>query len=98
MPDISKLSINQMTTRDQWTLREAIEGYSRHGVKAICIWRDKLEECGIGDAQNLLADHGMTVTGLCRGGFFPAPDEAGRKAAIDDNLRAIDEATAIGAD
>lgn len=97
MPDIAKLSINQMTTRDQWTLREAIEGYSRQDVRGICIWRDKLEECGIGEAVKLLTDHGMNVTGLCRGGFFPASDEAGRLRAIDDNLRAIDEAVAIDA-
>lgn len=97
MPDISKLSINQMTTRDQWTLRQAIEGYARRGVHGICVWRDKLEACGLRDAVSLLADHGMTVTGLCRGGLFPASDEAGRQAAIDDNRRAVDEAAAIGA-
>ena len=96
MPGISQLSINQITTRDQWTLRQAIEGYARHGVRGICIWRDKLAECGIRDAVSLLSDHGMTVTGLCRGGFFPARDEAGRQAAIDDNKRAVDEAAEIG--
>jgi hypothetical protein len=26
-----KLSINQVTTRDRWTLAQAIEGYARHG-------------------------------------------------------------------
>ena len=30
--------------------------------------------------------------------MFPAADEAGRRAALDDNRRAIDEAAAIGAD
>ncbi len=39
----------------------------------------------------------MTVTGLCRGGMFPAADEAGRRAALDDNRRAVDEAAEIGA-
>ena len=39
----------------------------------------------------------MTVTGLCRGGMFPAADDAGRRAALDDNRRAVDEAAAIGA-
>jgi sugar phosphate isomerase/epimerase len=37
------------------------------------------------------------VTGLCRGGMFPAADEAGRRAALEDNQRAVDEAAAIGA-
>jgi sugar phosphate isomerase/epimerase len=39
----------------------------------------------------------MTVTGLCRGGMFTAADQAGRRAALDDNRRAVDEAAAIGA-
>jgi sugar phosphate isomerase/epimerase len=39
----------------------------------------------------------MTVTGLCRGGMFPAADEASRRAALDDNRHAVDEAAAIGA-
>ena len=89
------LSINQATTRQQWTLREAIESYARHGVKGIAVWRDKLAECGVETAAKLLDDHGMVVTGHCRGGMFPAADAAGRQAAIDDNLRAIDEAVAI---
>ncbi|MBL6929600.1 MAG: sugar phosphate isomerase/epimerase [Rhodospirillales bacterium] len=91
------LSINQATTRKQWTLRQAIEGYARHDVRGIAVWRDKLDECGVDEAARLLSDHGMAVTGLCRGGMFPAADKAGLQAAIDDNLRAVDEAVAIGA-
>jgi sugar phosphate isomerase/epimerase len=41
-------------------------------------------------------DSGLRVTGYCRGGLFPAADAAGRKAAIDDNKRMIDEAVEIG--
>jgi sugar phosphate isomerase/epimerase len=40
----------------------------------------------------------MKVSGYCRGGMFPAADEAGRQAAIDDNKCAIDEASALGAE
>ena len=97
MPTIDKLSINQATTRAQWTLREAIEGYARHGIRAISIWRDKLAECGVHQAAGLLRAHGLTVTGLCRGGMFPAANHADRQAAIDDNLRAIDDAATLGA-
>ena len=42
--------------------------------------------------------NGLRVTGLCRGGMFPAIDSEGRQKAIEDNLRAIDEAAALGAD
>jgi sugar phosphate isomerase/epimerase len=48
-------------------------------------------------AAKLIRAHAMTVTGLCRGGMFPAADAAGRRAALDDNRRAVDEAAAIGA-
>ncbi|NOZ33261.1 MAG: sugar phosphate isomerase/epimerase, partial [Alphaproteobacteria bacterium] len=61
MPDISRLSINQATTRAQWSLPEAIRGYAGAGVHAIAVWRDKLAECGITRAAALLAEHQMTV-------------------------------------
>jgi sugar phosphate isomerase/epimerase len=95
--DMEKLAINQATTLKQWTLREAIEGYAARGIRGISVWRDKLAECGVDEAAKMLKDNGMTVTGLCRGGMFPANDDAGRQAALDENRRAVDEAAAIGA-
>ena len=44
----------------------------------------------------MIRTHGLTA-GLCRGGMFTAADEAGRRAALDDNRRAVDEAAGIGA-
>ena len=52
---------------------------------------------GVGAASRAIRDAGLKVSGLCRGGMFPASDAAGRSAAIDDNRRAIAEAHAIGA-
>ena len=97
MAEQSRLSINQATTRPQWSLAEAIEGYAAAGIDGIGIWRDKLAELGTAEAARMLRDHGMTVSGLCRGGMFPAADAAGRRRAIDENRRAVDEAAAIGA-
>jgi len=94
---IEWLSINQATTRAQWSLEQAIAGYARQDVRGIAIWRDKLAECGVKRAATALRAAGMTVTGLCRGGMFPAADQAGRQAAIDDNRRAIDEAVGVRA-
>ncbi len=91
------LSFNQYTTKLQWNLREAVEGCARQGVRGFSVWRDKLAECGVKEAAKILSDNGMTVTGLCRGGMFPAADAAGRRAAIEDNLRAVEEAVAIDA-
>jgi sugar phosphate isomerase/epimerase len=94
--DTGWLSINTATVRN-WSLAEVIEGCARAGITAISPWRDKVQECGLIHAAALCRRHGMTVTGLCRGGMFPAADAAGRRAALDDNFRAVDEAAALAA-
>ena len=80
-----------------WSLEQLVEGCARAGITAISPWRDIVQACGVERAAQLIRAHGLTVTGLCRGGMFPAADEAGRRAALDDNRRAVDEAAAIGA-
>ncbi|MCZ6589156.1 MAG: TIM barrel protein, partial [Alphaproteobacteria bacterium] len=95
--DAALLSLNTITVREQWSLAECIEGCVRHGIGGISPWRDKLEEMGAGEAARRIGDAGLTVTGLCRGGMFPAADAAGRQAALDDNRRAVDDACTIGA-
>ena len=74
-----------------------IEACARHDVRGISPWRDKLAELGVDEAARLIRQHELTVTGLCRGGMFPAPDAAGRRAALDDNRRAVDDAATLGA-
>ena len=99
MPEtVANLSINLATVRAQWNLGEAVEGCARHGIRAIDPWRDQVAAFGLENSARVIRDHGMRVTGYCRGGMFPAPDASGRQAAIDDNKRAIDEAVAIGAE
>ena len=96
-PDPQKLSLNTATTRKKWGLAQAIEGSARHGFRGISPWRDMLQAMGVAKAARAIRAHGLTVTGVCRGGMFPASDARGRKRAIADNLRAIDEAHALGA-
>lgn len=97
MDDYRQLSINQWTTIEQWTLREAIEGYVRHGVHGIAIVRDKLLEIGANEAARILQDNNMTVTGYCIGGLLTQLDDAKFQESLDDNRRIIDEAATIGA-
>jgi sugar phosphate isomerase/epimerase len=96
--ELSGLSINLATVREQWNLREAVEACRRHGISAIDPWRDQVAKIGLADSARVIKDNGMRVTGYCRGGFFPAADAKARAAAIDDNRRALDEAAAIGAE
>ncbi len=96
-PDPRALSLNTATVKVRWNLAQMIDGCARHGIRGIAPWRDKLAELGVAEAARRIRAAGLTVTGLCRGGMFPSADEAGRRAAIDDNRRAIDDAAALGA-
>jgi sugar phosphate isomerase/epimerase len=80
-----------------WTLPQLVEGCARAGIPAIAPWRDIVQAVGSEPAGRLIRDAGLKVSCLCRGGMFPAADEAGRRATLDDNKRAVDEAAAIGA-
>ena len=85
-PDPSLLSLNTATIKAQWTLAQAIEGCARHGIRGIAPWRDKLAEMGLKNAAKAIKANGLTVTGLCRGGFFTSPN------FLEDNMRAVEEA------
>ncbi len=93
-----RLSINMATTRGSWGFADAVDGCLRHGITGISPWRDQVDAIGLKEAAHIVHSNGLQVTGLCRGGMFPAEDAAGRQANIDDNKRAIDEAAALGAD
>jgi sugar phosphate isomerase/epimerase len=94
--DLSKLCIHTLTTKP-WGIEECIRNYSAAGVKGITIWRNVLENKNLRDVRNMLADHGMKVVSLCRGGFFPSTDAEKRDLAIEDNKLAIEQAAGVGA-
>ena len=94
----AQLSMNLATIRGAWGFAEAVDGCLRHDVTAISPWRDQVAAIGLDEAARIVKANGLRVTGLCRGGMFPAETAEGRQKANDDNLRAIDEAAALGAD
>ena len=91
------LSLNTATVRKQWKLDRIIDECARRGIRAISPWRDQVAAVGLENVARQLRDHGMQLSGYCRGGFFPAPDAAGLKAALLDNRKAIDEAKTLNA-
>ena len=91
------LSINTATVRKQWPLDRIIEECARRDIRAISPWRDQVAAVGIGKIEQALRATGIRLSGYCRGGFFPAADAAGLRAALDDNRRAIDEARQLEA-
>jgi sugar phosphate isomerase/epimerase len=95
---IRNLSINLATVRQQYTLRQAADACLEQGITAIAPWRDQVHATGLAEAAGIIRSNKLRVTGLCRGGMFPAAGKDGLAAAIDDNKRAIDEALALQAD
>lgn len=95
------LSINTATVRKQLgaevPLSRIIDQCAERGIRAISPWRDQVAAVGLDKVASQLKAHGMALSGYCRGGFFPAPDAAGLRAALDDNRRAIDEAKTLNA-
>jgi sugar phosphate isomerase/epimerase len=88
---VGPLSLNTATVRKQWDLAQIIDGCARHGIRGISPWRDQVAAMGLKNASSSIKRNSLTVTGLCRGGFFTAKDWR------DDNRRAIEEAHELGA-
>ncbi len=93
---MSRLCIHTITTKPL-TLEQCLAEFPKRGASGITIWRQALEGRDLTAVKRQSADAGLEVVSLCRGGFFPAVTAAGRQAAIDDNLKAIGQAHALGA-
>lgn len=96
-PDLKRLSFNQMTC-DPANLTQAIAATAQAGLGWIGVWRHKIKDAPVEQYGKQIREAGLRVSGLCRGGMFPALTAAERQAKIDDNLRALDEAAALGTD
>jgi sugar phosphate isomerase/epimerase len=84
--DPARLSLNLITV-DHWSLPEAVERCADAGIGTVAPWRHQLD----GDSARVIREAGLSVSSLCRGGFFTAP------GADEDNRRAVEEAAELGA-
>ncbi|MES3002707.1 MAG: sugar phosphate isomerase/epimerase family protein [Pseudomonadota bacterium] len=95
------LSINTATVKkskgQDLPLPQIIDACARRGIRAISPWRDQVAAAGIDNVAKLVRDHGLALSGYCRGGMFTYTDDKGLQAARDDNRRAVDEAVHLGA-
>ncbi|MFD9318144.1 sugar phosphate isomerase/epimerase family protein [Streptomyces sp. NPDC060053] len=85
-------------TVKQLSMPELVAACGDLGVTNVGLWREPVQTYGVERTAKLLRDAGLTVTTLCRGGFFTALDPDERAAALADNRRAIDEAATLGTD
>jgi sugar phosphate isomerase/epimerase len=93
---LSRLCLHTITTKP-WSIETSASKYEAAGVKGITVWRETLVGRNITATGRMLRDRGLSVVSLCRGGFFPALDLPGRRKAIDENRKAIEEANSLGA-
>jgi len=91
-----RLSINQATVKHA-DLATALRVTAEAGVQAIGLWREPVGDVGLEVAARMLADSGLRFSTHCRGGFFTLPEGLDRRAAIDDNRRAIHETATLAA-
>lgn len=94
--DLSKLALHTITTKP-WPIEVAAQKYAKAGVKGITVWRNALEGRDSAKVGNMLRDYGLEIISLCRSGFFPAISKEGRQRAIEDNILALNQASALGA-
>lgn len=87
---MNQFSFNQATAK-YWPLHDVIKGCAAAGVGSVGLWREPVAEYGLSRSVTLVRDAGLSVSTLCRGGFFGADDW------FDDNRRALDEAASLGA-
>ena len=89
------MSINTATVRRQhgqdWPLLQILDACAARGIRAVSPWRDQVQAAGLAETARSLRAHGIELSGYCRGGMFTS------EGARDDNLRALDEACALGA-
>jgi sugar phosphate isomerase/epimerase len=93
---ITRFSLNQATIR-RADLETAVRVTVEAGIPAIGTWRDPVQARGVAAAARLIRDAGLRVSTHCRGGFFTMPEGPARRAALDDNVRALDETAELGA-
>jgi len=92
---MDRLALNTKTT-ERWMLPEAVAGCRRAGIGHIGVWREQVAAVGLETAATMIRDAGLSVSSLCRGGFFPASDPNTRAIRRGDNQAAVDECVTLG--
>ena len=93
--EIHHATIHTFTTRP-WSIDQCIEGYARHGFGGISVWRETVAGEDLTRVRKKISDSGLQGVSLVRGGFFTGDTKEARRAAVVENCKVIDEASALG--
>jgi sugar phosphate isomerase/epimerase len=85
------LCIHTITTKPL-EFELACSKYSEIGVKGISIWRDAVADLDYRTVKDCLKKNDLSPVSYVRGGFFPALELEKRNAAVDDNIKMLQEA------
>ena len=79
--DLDGLSINLATVRKQWSFAEAVDGCLRHGITAICPWRDQVAAIGLAEAARIVRANGLQAHRPLPRRLVPGPRRRGPRRA-----------------
>jgi sugar phosphate isomerase/epimerase len=85
---MAKLSMNETTTF-RWSFDEDVTQYSAAGISAIGVWRQKLSDCGLSKARDLLQKAGLKVSHLFWAGGFTGSDGRSYRESVADAADAL---------
>ncbi|MES2260704.1 MAG: sugar phosphate isomerase/epimerase family protein [Pseudomonadota bacterium] len=90
-------SINTATLGYREPIAVTAARVAEAGFDWISPWRQEVDEAHPERAAAAIRAAGLKVASYCRSAYFTAEDEAGRRAAIDSNRRALEAAAVLGA-
>lgn len=92
--NLDRLCIHTITTKPL-QFEEACAKFAEKGVKGISIWRDAVENLDHKTVRACLEKNDLSPVSYVRGGFFPAMEADKRKAAVEDNIKMLQEAAGM---
>jgi sugar phosphate isomerase/epimerase len=91
-----QLSMNETTTF-RWSFEEDAANYAAADIPAMGVWRQKLSDCGLARAIELLQQTGMKVSHLFWAGGFTGGDGRTYRESVEDAVEAVRTTAALGA-
>ena len=85
---MAELAINETTTF-RWSFEEDVAHYAAARISAIGVWRQKLSDCGLARARDLLRQNGLNVSHLFWAGGFTGSDGRSYRESLDDAADAL---------
>jgi sugar phosphate isomerase/epimerase len=94
---LDRCAINTATLGHREPIEAVVDRVARHGFGALAPWRREVEGKNVAGVARRIRDAGLKVSGYCRSTDYPAATADGTRAAIESNLRALEDAATLGA-